>query len=549
MISKYSVKKPYTVLVGVLLVIVLGIVSLTKMTTDLLPDMSLQYALIITTDVGASPEKVEMEVTAPIESAIATTTGIKNVTSMSYNSYSIVTCEYDDSVNMDAVVIEIQQNLDQLSGYWGDNVGSPMIMRINPDMLPVMNVAVEVEGMSALEITEYVDTELIPALESLEGVASASASGMLEETVMVTLDPVKIQAINDLVQKEIKGEFKKPQAEINDAKNKLQEGKNAISDGGDQLSEAFTQATEGKSALLKAESELTKQLEQLKEQKTQLQAALVAMQSALGIREGMVQGITETEAQIKELGDVTIPDLEEKERNLDSLKQAKDSEIEALERELAGYTEGTEEYRTTEEQLNQARQERVSLESVPLRLAEARQALEVLKSSLSAQQQALEEYDKQLLSTIGESGASGMAKIESIEELQKAVPQLEAGLKQIDEGISMLEKGLEELKAQKITVEEAIGLLNSQSMKASIEMSSALAEMAVASSALEEAQTTLDNAKEEALESADMNGILTIDTLSGLIVAQNFDMPAGYAYDGDTRYLIRVGKSVKSVEE
>ena len=549
MISKYSVKKPYTVLVGVLLVIVLGIVSLTKMTTDLLPDMSLQYALIITTDVGASPEKVEMEVTAPIESAIATTTGIKNVSSMSYNSYSIVTCEYDDSVNMDSVVIEIQQNLDQLSGYWGDNVGSPMIMRINPDMLPVMNVAVDVEGMSALEITEYVDTELIPALESLEGVASASASGMLEETVMVTLDPVKIQAINDLVQKEIKGEFKKPQAEINDAKNKLQEGKNAISDGGDQLSEAFTQATEGKSALLKAESELTKQLEQLKEQKTQLQAALVAMQSALGIREGMVQGITETEAQIKELGDVTIPDLEEKERNLDSLKQAKDSEIEALERELAGYTEGTEEYRTTEEQLNQARQERVSLESVPLRLAEARQALEVLKSSLSAQQQALEEYDKQLLSTIGESGASGMAKIESIEELQKAVPQLEAGLKQIDEGISMLEKGLEELKAQKITVEEAIGLLNSQSMKASIEMSSALAEMAVASSALEEAQTTLDNAKEEALESADMNGILTIDTLSGLIVAQNFDMPAGYAYDGDTRYLIRVGKSVKSVEE
>ena len=549
MISKYSVKKPYTVLVGVLLVIVLGIVSLTKMTTDLLPDMSLQYALIITTDVGASPEKVEMEVTAPIESAIATTTGIKNVTSMSYNSYSIVTCEYDDSVNMDSVVIEIQQNLDQLSGYWGDNVGSPMIMKINPDMLPVMNVAVDVEGMSALEITEYVDTELIPALESLEGVASASASGMLEETVMVTLDPIKIQAINDLVQKEIKGEFKKPQAEINDAKNKLQEGKNAISDGGDQLSEAFTQATEGKSALLKAESELTKQLEQLKEQKTQLQAALVAMQSALGIREGMVQGITETEAQIKELGDVTIPDLEEKERNLDSLKQAKDSEIEALERELAGYTEGTEEYRTTEEQLNQARQERVSLESVPLRLAEARQALEVLKSSLSAQQQALEEYDKQLLSTIGESGASGMAKIESIEELQKAVPQLEAGLKQIDEGISMLEKGLEELKAQKITVEEAIGLLNSQSMKASIEMSSALAEMAVASSALEEAQTTLDNAKEEALESADMNGILTIDTLSGLIVAQNFDMPAGYAYDGDTRYLIRVGKSVKSVEE
>ena len=59
MISKYSVKRPYTVLVAVVLVIVLGAVSLSKMTTDLLPDMSFQYALVITTDMGASPEQVE----------------------------------------------------------------------------------------------------------------------------------------------------------------------------------------------------------------------------------------------------------------------------------------------------------------------------------------------------------------------------------------------------------------------------------------------------------------------------------------------------------
>ena len=72
MLSKYSVKRPYTVLVAVALVIVLGVVSLMKMTTDLLPDMSFQYALIITTDVGASPEKVETEVTAPIEIGRAT---------------------------------------------------------------------------------------------------------------------------------------------------------------------------------------------------------------------------------------------------------------------------------------------------------------------------------------------------------------------------------------------------------------------------------------------------------------------------------------------
>ena len=304
MIPKFSVKKPYTVLVGVLLVIVLGVVSLMRMTTDLLPSMDLQYALIITTDMGASPEKVEMEVTAPIEAAMATTTGIKNVGSMSYNSYSIVTCEYDDTVNMDSVVIEIQQSLDQISGYWGDGVGTPMIMKINPDMLPVMTASVDVAGMSALEITEYVDRELIPAFESLEGVASASASGMLEETVMVTLDPIKIQAINDLVQAEVKGEFKKPQAEINDAISELEKGKEAMGEGGDAISEVFDEVIDGKEQLLEAEAELKKQYNSLLEGRDQL--------------EQMVNVVV----PILELRDESIKSLEEAEKNYPAQKEA-----------------------------------------------------------------------------------------------------------------------------------------------------------------------------------------------------------------------------------
>lgn len=82
MISKFSVKRPYTVIVGVILVIVLGVVSFTRMTTDLLPDMNLPYALVVTTDVGASPEEVEADVTAPIEASMATTSSIKNVSSV-----------------------------------------------------------------------------------------------------------------------------------------------------------------------------------------------------------------------------------------------------------------------------------------------------------------------------------------------------------------------------------------------------------------------------------------------------------------------------------
>ena len=107
MFARFSVKKPYTVLVAVVLVIVLGVVSFTRMTTDLLPDMSLPYVIVVTTDMGASPEEVEKDVTAPIEAAMATTSNIKNITSTSSDNYSMVMLEYEQETNMDSIIIEI----------------------------------------------------------------------------------------------------------------------------------------------------------------------------------------------------------------------------------------------------------------------------------------------------------------------------------------------------------------------------------------------------------------------------------------------------------
>ena len=228
MISKYSVKRPYTVLVAVVLVIVLGAVSLSKMTTDLLPDMSFQYALVVTTDMGASPEQVESDVTAPIESAMATTSNIKNISSVSYNSYSVVTLEYEQNANMDSVVIEIQQSLDQVSGQWDDSIGTPMIMKVNPDMMPVLAAAVDKDGMDANALSDYVKNDLAPALESLEGVASVTTTGQLEESVDVTLDQDKIDALNKKIQKKIDEQFEKSQKKIDAGKKKVESGKSSI---------------------------------------------------------------------------------------------------------------------------------------------------------------------------------------------------------------------------------------------------------------------------------------------------------------------------------
>lgn len=539
MISKFSVKKPYTVLVGVLLVIVLGVVSLTRMTTDLLPSMDLQYALIITTDMGASPEKVEMEVTAPIEAAMATTTGIKNVGSMSYNSYSIVTCEYDDSVNMDSVVIEIQQSLDQISGYWGDQVGTPMIMKINPDMLPVMTAAVDVAGMSALEITEYVDKDLIPAFESLEGVASATASGMLEETVMVTLDPIKIQAINDLVKTEVKGEFKKPQAEINDALSEIEKGKDALKEAPDQLTEAFDQTIEGKEKLIEAESQLKTQLNALQKQRPQL-AEMKGQMDELFAPGGQMEQL-----KAQRDGLVTLVNTLEEAKTAIEAKQAEIAELEAKKTD----TTDTDEILRIEGEIaalnNDINAYITNLGAIDSEITD----YTTLVTSYTAKKATLEALEKGAVAQFAEVNKSGLLKVEKFDDIFQIPKALEKALKQMDDGIAQMEEALITLSEQKDMLGTATDTIDLEAAKAAMEIGSASAQMEVAASALEDAKSQLESAKEEALNAADMENVLTVETLSGLIVAQNFDMPAGYAYDDDTQYLIRVGESVKSVEE
>lgn len=284
MISKFSVKKPYTVLVGVILVIVLGIVSFTRMTTDLLPDMNLPYALVITMDMGASPEEVEMDVTAPIEAAMATTSNIKNVSSASHDNYSMVILEYEQSANMDSVLIEMQQKLDQLEGSWSDSVGTPMIMQIDPDMMPIMVASADVEGMTQSEVSNYVENELVPAIESVEGVASVSTTGVLEETIQVTMNQEKIDALNEKILEKIDEQFSDAQKELDDASAEISNGKKKLESGREELANKMAAAqneiTNGKLQAYVGESEIKTNLTLLTQMKSIMEKAIPVLQTA-----------------------------------------------------------------------------------------------------------------------------------------------------------------------------------------------------------------------------------------------------------------------------
>ena len=490
MFSKFSVKKPYTVIVGVILVVVLGVVSFTRMTTDLLPDMNLPYAIVATTYVGASPEEVETSVTAPIEAAMATTSNIKNVSSASYNNYSTVILEYEQSANMDSVIIEMQQKLDQLEGTFSDGVGTPVIMQIDPDMMAIMVASVDVEGMDQSQISDYVRTEMVPALESLEGVASVSTTGALEENVQVTMDEQKIEKLNRRILKKIEEQFTKAGEELDEGAEEIASGKKKLESGKkeleNQISSAENELLNGKIQAFVGESDLATNLMLLQTTKQTIEQVIPVLQAVYD--DGKAAQAQMDAAQ----NTVELPD-------------------EAQMEQIAN---------TDPQQYAQ--------------LAEA--------------QRQLDELNRQAAEQNSQLAGLGIS-VESIDQIPQTIAQLTQRLAETNAGIAAIQSAQTQVGEGITTLNDAFQTLNKTKIGSILEMSEAAARLADAESKVEMGRQQLDAAKDDAKSAADLDQILTVEMLGNLLVAQNFSMPVGYVQGEETQYMVRVGEKLSSVEE
>jgi HAE1 family hydrophobic/amphiphilic exporter-1 len=202
-IPKFSVKRPVTVIMALLIVAALGVISVTSLSTALFPDMNLPYAVIFTSYEGASPERVETMVTKPIENTMATVSNVKSIQSVSSEGNSSVILEFNTSTNMDSAMIDMREMLDMIKGYFPAEVGSPRIMKLNPDMMPILNFSISVEDMDISEATYWVDDEILPRIERIEGVATLSMSGGAQNEVQITLDSSQIDDINDEINQDV----------------------------------------------------------------------------------------------------------------------------------------------------------------------------------------------------------------------------------------------------------------------------------------------------------------------------------------------------------
>lgn len=464
---KFSVKKPLTVFVAVLAILVLGVVAYLKMTPDLMPNMDFPYVILVTTDPGASPETVEADITRPLEQSMATLDRIKNVTSSSMDSVSMVVLEFEDGVNMDTVSVDIQQKINQLKGSWSDTVGDPYVLKMNPSMLPVQVTALSYDGKDITELSDFVTDTLSPKLEGITGVASVTVSGTVQHQLHVILSQKKL---DDLSRR------------LSDAIAKQ------LDDAAGQLSSARGQVNSAKAAIRSAEES--------------------------AVRDAVTQALTTIQDSLKTLR-TSRDQLQENIQELADIQREKAR----LEAENAPYQARIEAIRHDPSMTEEEKQAAIAeIESDPeyVRIQAELAALDLRMAALGVKWdeavQRAKEWQKQL------------------EELEKQLRDLET-----DEGVAKL---ADQVTAGTLTMADAV----TQIISSNIQLDSALNQ-------IDQGLQTLEESRSAALSQADLSSSLNLSTITALLTAQNFSMPAGYLKEDGVNYMVSVGDAIDTRQD
>lgn len=571
MFSKISVKKPYTVLVGVIVVVVLGIISFTRMTPDLLPSMNMPYAIVMTTYVGASPEEVEQTVTRPIEQSMASISNIKNITSTSSENVSLVILEFNDNTNMDSVTVDMRESLDTISSNWSDSVGNPIIMKLNPDMMATMIVALNVDGMSLQEISDYANDTLIPSLESIDGVASVSASGLLEDNINVVIREDKIDEINKKLKKNVSDTLSDTKSDLDDAKDTLDDKQQELEDALQQFRDGTIQGsqsiTDGRLEILKNEIKMASSEEELSSAEQEVLSGLAeieAQESTLNETETtLLTGETQLVDGLSQIDDA----LSQMDTQKSQLYMAK-TQIEQFIQQISAMNNSNNNNNISigsslpntmlsqmillQQALQQLGLDPNLIYNIPQLTIELNNKLNDINTGISTIESTYPELQAQrdeLSAKLEEVQSAKVQLAEGKEQLNSAKTQVLEGKAQIDQAKEQLNMGKEQLQAGKEQLNEGDAELQNTKEDTGKQLNDGLDAIKQGQTQLEDALDNWDDTVEDALDKASVTDTITVDMVSQILQAQNFSMPAGYVTENGVDYLIRVGDKIDDIDE
>ncbi len=549
MLPKLSVKKPMTIFVAVIVVIVLGIVSVFKMTPDLLPNMDFPYAIILTTYPGQTPETVESVVTKPLEQSLSTIDGVKTITSTSSDNYSMLTLEFEDGTNMDTATVDMRGNLDTIKDAWPDGVGSPYLMKINPNMMPVAMVAVDYDGYDTVQISDYVNNELKNQLEGIDGVASVSTKGIVTQKENVIISQTKIDALNAKINDALNDKFGDAEKKISDAKKELQDNISKAEQGSDTIEQSIND-------LNSQQEEVAKQLA---DAQGKAQSGYTEILNAKMQLLDQQQSLTATK-QTLTIAYQTLTQIKEKLDSLQDEKTQLTQQIEAFEKIYNDYKDALSKLANpdlTDEQLAQVR---AILAKIDEELDKYGFPKEELEERLNNAKNALTNVDKAITQTV--EALKGLDTTE--EKLDDTIAEIADKISQVDGGITQIASAVKGLDNNTVSVNQALSEIEKQQSLAAYQLSGGLSALNTKQSEVNSALTQLNSAQEElksasdelsdqkdkAKKAADMTNTVTISNVSNILTAQNFSMPAGYVSDDENiKYLVRVGDKIDGDKE
>ncbi|MDD7642959.1 MAG: efflux RND transporter permease subunit, partial [bacterium] len=492
--TRFCVKKPFYVVVAVIVILVIGVVSLTGMQTDLMPDLSMPYLAVITTEVGASPEQVEMDVTEPMERTLGTISGVENVTSSSSENYGMIMLEFAEDTDMEAALVRVSMALDSME--LPEDCGTPNIMEISMDMIATMYASIDYEGKDIKEVTNFAEEVVIPYLERQEGVASISSSGEVSDSVEIRLNQDKIDKVNEKI-------LEHTNEKLADAAKEIEDAKADLADGEAELKKQ-------KADLEKKQTDTNQELADASVQLSQAQATKAAYESGYNSLKASQNALQAEKQAYEDAGmQATYEQLDgmfaQFAMNLGTTAEQAGIEVPGSIAEAAADKERTEVYLQWLTQIGQGdavsgltyESIRQVYDVVSTRIPQIDTALANLETELAASQAMLDEIDKQMKGTDGKQS-------EVIAGGYSAAAGFGSGQAQVAAGESQMESAREQL---------------------------------------EEAEKQMEEAKEAALKNANIDALLDLKTLSSIIYAQNLAMPAGYIDDkADNQWLVEVGE-------
>lgn len=499
--TKFFVKKPYFMIVSIIMVLVVGFVSVNSMQTDLLPKLELPYMAVITTEIGASSEKVQKDISEPMEDALGTISGVEKVTSTSSNNYSTVMLSFVDDTDMNSALVRVSKTVNSMT--LPEGCGTPNILEISMDMVATMYANVNYKGKDIKELSEFCKQTVKPYLERKDGVASVTALGLIEDSVEIRLNQKKINRINNKILKKTNDKLADAADKISTSKSKLSQSKNTLSE-----SEKTLASTQNKTNDKLADASV--QLAKAQATKTAYESTLSSLKASKSALEG------EKNAYIK--------------AKLPYTYKALNSTLATLSANLSTAASA-------------------SGVKVPSSVKEAIESEEDLNAFIDWMNQI--GYGEQ----VGKLNYKDLKAVYNAVEVR--IPQIDTELSNLNTKIKVQEAIVSKITDKTKTLDAQQSKLLSGGYSAAAKfgagaanLNSAKSSVTSAEKQLESAEKKLNDSLKAARENSNINTLLSLDTLSALIGAQNFSMPAGYVKDKNSnQWLVEINETFKNPKQ